>query len=621
MKKIALIITLIIIIIMVGSQSTNALTPTSTLILTTKATPYLKSTPIPSKQTQTPEPSVPNPTPSKSLRNEDGNISKKAQGGILRQIDGGIRYINEHACYSLDIPKYWRDYFLVREDDKFGIYSFYFYGESKIGQGYKMYEKYNYLVPLFTIATKPNLKFNCFNNIGDKVGNIGDLDYFVAYSDEKPLEIINKELEYASKTNSYLENNNEEKAKIDSDKEIVAKMSMDIDEVLMTFNEVTRQDMGWSYICVDNLIDSLRSEYSNFEITIDDAIYASKNMCYSDDNLNYRLRVDIKDLNRIIDKMTLNVFNDNGDIVETKTYKNVLIYLQDDKKMFDELDKDAFDSQFLWVSGCKKDSDISEIARFKHLRQLYIEECEDIYDISAIGKLTRLKELSLGGTYLNSYIEFESIEPLANLTRLEKLNLAYVSLPDISPLANIKNLEILDFTMAYNLKDISYLSELINLEELYMQETQIEDISSLRYLNNLNRLSFTCTGVDDISTLANLKNLKYLNMFDTYVCDITPISNITSLEMLYLGFTDVKDITLLNDLINLKRLDISYLPIRDISSFSKLTNLEYLNLSDTHISDLSVLKEMSKLKELYLLDCKLNDSWEQYIPEGCKVYK
>lgn len=124
------------------------------------------------------------------------------------------------------------------------------------------------------------------------------------------------------------------------------------------------------------------------------------------------------------------------------------------------------------------------------------------------------------------------------------------------------------------LTDISPLSELKNLEKLYLS-------------NNL---------IKDISPLSDLTNLKELYLFDNYISDITSLRKLTNLETLYLTRNPVVDISPLGNLINLKYLSLEDTPVNDFSVLSKLVDLRNgLNLICTKFDDVSILLGLKNL--------------------------
>lgn len=111
------------------------------------------------------------------------------------------------------------------------------------------------------------------------------------------------------------------------------------------------------------------------------------------------------------------------------------------------------------------------------LKTLRIKRC-GIEDITALGKLTQLVELELGGNLICD------ISPLCTLTNLIVLLLTNNQISDISPLAGLSNLEQLDLNIN-QLEDISALAGLEKLIMLDLRENNITDYSVLFNLESL----------------------------------------------------------------------------------------------------------------------------------------
>ncbi|MBT5987024.1 MAG: hypothetical protein HOG70_00510, partial [Elusimicrobiaceae bacterium] len=80
--------------------------------------------------------------------------------------------------------------------------------------------------------------------------------------------------------------------------------------------------------------------------------------------------------------------------------------------------------------------------------------------------------------------QIKDLTPLAGLINLEKLILNYNQIEDLTPLAGLTNLEKL-FSSNNQIKDLTPLDGLINLEKLILNYNQIEDLTPLAGLTNL----------------------------------------------------------------------------------------------------------------------------------------
>ena len=99
------------------------------------------------------------------------------------------------------------------------------------------------------------------------------------------------------------------------------------------------------------------------------------------------------------------------------------------------------------------------------------------------------------------------------------LFLNWYDIEDISGLEYAVNVTYLTLSANEKLKDISALSNLTNLKELYLQGTLISDISALSKMTGLKRLNLSNTQVSDIEVLKNLSGLEYVNLDGTLVTD------------------------------------------------------------------------------------------------------
>jgi Leucine-rich repeat (LRR) protein len=155
-----------------------------------------------------------------------------------------------------------------------------------------------------------------------------------------------------------------------------------------------------------------------------------------------------------------------------------------------------------------------------------------------------------------------------------------VTLEGIQALFNLRRL-----ALCSGIDSLGPVSQLYQLEELVIQDTQISDLSALTGLRNLKRLEIRGSQVSDLSPLANLTRLETLIVANSQVEDLKPLSNLT----------------------NLKRLFLYNNQIRDIRPLAGLDKLEMLNLSDNQISDVMPLANKQFLLNLYLARNQVSD--------------
>ena len=232
-----------------------------------------------------------------------------------------------------------------------------------------------------------------------------------------------------------------------------------------------------------------------------------------------------------------------------------------------------------------------------------------------------LEYLNLG--YLDLKIDWANYEniDLSSLVSFKKLRILILEgiegqhLSDISFLSELENLEYLDLYNVYLYPfDVSFLSSLTNLKVLNLNSTGISEMPHLDKLINLEKLFLNTTrwrqsfpvqvtDFSDVSFLSNLANLKVLHLpgIRTDILDLFPVSELSNLEEFLLNYClNECNLNFLSELRNLEKLDLAYNELEDISFLSPLTNLKILDLRGNYISNLSPLLEMPNLKELYL---------------------
>lgn len=169
---------------------------------------------------------------------------------------------------------------------------------------------------------------------------------------------------------------------------------------------------------------------------------------------------------------------------------------------------------------------------------------------------------------------------------------------------------------------IGEIREILQLERLYCQKTQVESLEPLQALRNLKMLfcswsrisSFqplrqhkqletlyaNFTRLGDLETLSSLPNLKTLVVGQTRISDLSPLQSLTQLEDLRFADTEVDNLNVLSPLKHLRSLFLSGTQVADLEPIKSLPSIEILDLADTPVHDLAPLANMQYLKKLWL---------------------
>lgn len=201
-------------------------------------------------------------------------------------------------------------------------------------------------------------------------------------------------------------------------------------------------------------------------------------------------------------------------------------------------------------------------------------------------------------------------------TKATSIDLSYcdlVTLPLV--LGDCIWLKELILTGNKELRDLSSLSALSNLEILYCPLTQISNLSPISELINLKILYCSSTPISDLSPLYKLVNLEQLFCYSTQVSDLSPLSGIASLRQLFCSNTPVSDLSPLYRLVNLKHLFCYFTQVSDLSPLSELLNLQKLSVYSTLVKDLSPLVPLIKKG----IPVSMTTSGNGILVQGCPI--
>lgn len=140
-----------------------------------------------------------------------------------------------------------------------------------------------------------------------------------------------------------------------------------------------------------------------------------------------------------------------------------------------------------------------------------------------------------------------------------------------------------------NIGDLSPLSRLTNLENLYLRGNPVSDLSPLAGLTSLRTLDLFATQASDLTPLEGLTGLTTLFLDNTRVTDVSPLAGMTELTQLHLDDTQVSDISPLGGMAKLTELTLCGCPVEDISALRDMHSLKDLRLNGTRVTDLTPL--------------------------------
>lgn len=147
----------------------------------------------------------------------------------------------------------------------------------------------------------------------------------------------------------------------------------------------------------------------------------------------------------------------------------------------------------------------------------------------------------------------ESLEGLQYATSARQIDIGYTAykpgkrIMDLSPISGLTQLDQL-FLKGDGIDDISDLKNLTNLTSLWLNENQIQDISVVRGMKKLSQLSLCGNKLTDVQAAMDLPRLRSLdlsrNAIETLPEDMSGLKSLISLDLSdNPGITDVSSVS------------------------------------------------------------------------------
>ena len=151
-----------------------------------------------------------------------------------------------------------------------------------------------------------------------------------------------------------------------------------------------------------------------------------------------------------------------------------------------------------------------------------------------------------------------------------------------------------------DIKDLSDLAQMTNLEELALCNQKIEDISRLKDLP-LKKLYLSKNMITDFSVLPNLIDLDILCIMENPAEDLSPVGECTGISRLNIQGMNLTDIDFLKNL-KLDYLDMSNSEIKSniFEPLAEMEKLDTLCMCDINEAAEETLSKLSTLKALFM---------------------
>lgn len=153
-----------------------------------------------------------------------------------------------------------------------------------------------------------------------------------------------------------------------------------------------------------------------------------------------------------------------------------------------------------------------------------------------------------------------------------------------------------------NLEGIQYVktAKMIHICYSAMVGHQIKDVSPLAALTQLQTLMLKQDNISDISSLGTLVNLETFDVAGNQIDDVSVIQGMTKLKNLNVSSNELQNVEVLKDLEGLESIDISDNQIKALPDMSRLTRVTSFCAADNQLTDVEPLKDLTRLVKLDL---------------------
>lgn len=242
------------------------------------------------------------------------------------------------------------------------------------------------------------------------------------------------------------------------------------------------------------------------------------------------------------------------------------------------------------------------IGRYTDFTPVFLTSSGVLFEEPLVEQAVRL---SLGKSENENITE----EELKNVTELyiygDKAAGSFDEFEDIGQLM-VKNDDTVHNGGISTLEDLAMLK---NLHKLNIAWQNITDLTPLGELPKLEQIQIKHNPIEDVTPLSSLSNLRELYMYDTFVSNLSILSNCPMLESIGAGETSVTSIKAFTGIKGLKHLDLKDRPIETLSGIEAFTRLESISISSVKDGDLSPILTLPRLKKVFL-DEALRESAE-----------
>lgn len=238
-----------------------------------------------------------------------------------------------------------------------------------------------------------------------------------------------------------------------------------------------------------------------------------------------------------------------------------------------------------------------------------ITDNEYTYEINSSGEIISMHIFEPDYDYSDNIGKSNIMKFISLFHHLEflEIDLNDFIIETFDDISHLKDLKTLYVECDTQVKNLNFLAEMKNLEQLYIQSSDIDSLEGIDSYQKLTHFFLASSKIEDLAPLEKMTALIQLGICNSVIKDISPLRNLQKLKIINLNHNQLEDISALSDLTNLEHADISFNSVKNIKYLEKNILLKSLNISNNEISEIEVLKNFKVLNDLSAANNRIDD--------------
>lgn len=251
------------------------------------------------------------------------------------------------------------------------------------------------------------------------------------------------------------------------------------------------------------------------------------------------------------------------------------------------------------------DEMIAQLAQIDHVTSLYFNNCTGFSSLEPLAQMTSLKKMELWGDSTSEnplQLDAQTMFP-QKFENLEELSVLYYGLSDHGSVLNqFPSLHYLHLSDVSDEIDLHNLTVMNELKSLWISDSEIVggDFSPLSENKELKELRLSELGMTECTWMEPLEHLYSVEVKNNQLTNLDGLRNHVELSCLVADGNQITDISGLTGCSAVRILELSGNQITELSVLEKMEELSKLTINDNQIQNIDALSGCPKLSQCEL---------------------